>query len=82
MPDNQEHCRRLAAQIFAQLPEDRDEALLTLRYAREILLFLGDKWTRRPARPVTLFPQMKGLVVVPANDPEDQTGSLDTASPG
>lgn len=44
---NAEHCKRLAAQIFAQLPEDRSETLLVMAYVQEILLNLGEAWSLR-----------------------------------
>lgn len=62
-----EHCRRLAAQVFTQLPEDHAEALLTLRYARDILRYLGKGWpTQAPSvLPTQLFPVRTGLAGAP-----------------
>lgn len=39
-----EYVKRLAAQIVSQLPEDSQDAMSALDYAREILLNLGKSW--------------------------------------
>lgn len=38
------HIKRLACQIYTQLPEDKREALLVLRYVRQIIFCLGESW--------------------------------------
>lgn len=75
---NKEHCRRLAAQIYAQLPEDRSEALLTIQYVRDIMQNLGGRWTQ--AGVIPLFPQ-RGQGVAPAAYQEAPSDPLDTANP-
>lgn len=77
-----EHCRRLAAQIFAQLPEDHAEALLTLRYARDILRCLGRVWPEQEGRaPIRLVPAVTGPVAAQAAVPANRNDRQDIASP-
>ncbi len=38
------HLKRLACQIYTQLPEDKRDALLVMRYVRQILFCLGADW--------------------------------------
>ena len=38
------HLKRIACQVFTQLPEDKREALLVLRYVRQIVFCLGEDW--------------------------------------
>ncbi len=38
------HIKRLACQIYTQLPEDKREALQVLRYVRQIIFCLGEEW--------------------------------------
>lgn len=38
------HLKRVACQVFTQLPEDKREALLVLRYIRQIIFCLGEDW--------------------------------------
>lgn len=84
---SREHCRRLAAQIFTQLPEDRAEALTTLRYVRDILRYLGETWPAQAAanaNAIQLLPVRKGpeealgAAVASRNDPP---GTANRASP-
>lgn len=42
--DQDGHLKRIACQIYTQLPEDRREALLVLRYVRQIVFCLGEEW--------------------------------------
>lgn len=42
MPDG--HLRRMACQIAAQLPDDREECLRVLRYVEDIVTHLGRGW--------------------------------------
>jgi len=39
-----EYIKRMAAQIVSQLPEDSQDAMSVLDYAREILVNLGKSW--------------------------------------
>lgn len=38
------HLKRIACQVYTQLPEDKREALLVLRYVRQIVFCLGEDW--------------------------------------
>lgn len=38
------HIKRLACQIYTQLPEDKREALQVLRFVRQIIFCLGEEW--------------------------------------
>lgn len=38
------HLKRIACQVFTQLPEDKREALQVLRYIRQIIFCLGEDW--------------------------------------
>lgn len=38
------HLKRIACQVYTQLPEDKREALLVLRYIRQIIFCLGEEW--------------------------------------
>jgi hypothetical protein len=38
------HIKRMACQIYTQLPEDKREALLVLQYVRQIIFCLGEDW--------------------------------------
>ncbi len=38
------HIKRLACQLYTQLPEDKREALQVLRYVRQIIFCLGEEW--------------------------------------
>lgn len=49
--DNGQHegsIKRIACQIFTQLPEDRDEALQVLRYVRGLVRGTGEHWDAEP----------------------------------
>lgn len=61
------HIKRLACQLYTQLPEDKREALQVLRYVRQIIFCLGEEWeTVSRSAPILSFPQ----------DPKGQAGSL------
>lgn len=61
------HIKRLACQLYTQLPEDKREALQVLRYVRQIIFCLGEEWeTVSRTAPILSFPQ----------DPKGQAGSL------
>lgn len=38
------HIKRMACQIYTQLPEDKREALQVLQYVRQIIFCLGEDW--------------------------------------
>lgn len=38
------HLKRIACQVYTQLPEGKREALLVLRYVRQIVFCLGEDW--------------------------------------
>lgn len=38
------HFKRIACQVYTQLPENKREALLVLRYVRQIVFCLGEEW--------------------------------------
>lgn len=48
------HFKRIAAQIYTQLPEDKRDALLVLRYVRQIVFCLGEDW--ETVSPSSLLP--------------------------
>lgn len=50
------HIKRMACQIYTQLPEDKREALQVLRYVRQIIFCLGEEWeTVARAAPILPF---------------------------
>lgn len=76
------HIKRMACQIYTQLPEDKREALLVLQYVRQIIFCLGEDWEAVMKTGAILpFQQsdQKGLAgrlrVVPEapNDPQDKS---------
>lgn len=58
------HLKRMACQIYTQLPEDKREALHVLRYVRQIIFCLGEDWdaVTRSAPILPFSPEMKGQV--------------------
>lgn len=38
------HLKRIACQIYTQLPEDKREAMQVLGYVRQIIFCLGEEW--------------------------------------
>lgn len=56
------HIKRVACQIYTQLPEDKREALQVLRYVRQIIFCLGEDWeTVARSAPILPFsPDQKG----------------------
>ena len=86
MPDNlrvqaDPHIKRVACQIYTQLPEDKREALQVLQYVRQIIFCLGEDWeavTR--SAPIVPFPQESTgragyprVVPVDPTDPRDKS---------
>lgn len=61
------HVKRLACQIYTQLPEDKREALQVLKYVRQIIFCLGEDWeTVSRSAPILPFQQdLKGRGVFP-----------------
>lgn len=54
------HLKRLACQVFTQLPEDKREALAVLRYARQLIFCLGEEWETVSRTAVLPFESRKG----------------------
>lgn len=53
------HARRLACQIFTELPDNRAEALHVLSYVRQILFNLGEDWPgTKEVEAVKPFPRL------------------------
>lgn len=83
--------KRIACQIFTQLPDDRAEAVSVLRYARLIVDNLEGNWDAMVASqttPAKITPlraaaqQMIDLAGWQADEPEDQPAPLDKSNPG
>ncbi|EKF17094.1 hypothetical protein NA2_20028 [Nitratireductor pacificus pht-3B] len=52
------HIKRVACQIYTQLPDDKREALQVLGYVRQILFCLGEEWeTVARSAPILPFSQ-------------------------
>lgn len=51
------HLKRVACQLFTQLPEDKREALTVLRYVRQLIFCLGQEWETVSQSDVRLFEQ-------------------------
>jgi len=67
------HIKRMACQIYTQLPEDKREALQVLRYVRQIIFCLGEEWEAvARSAPILPFPQ----------DGKGQAGSLKVVPAG
>ena len=56
------HIKRMACQLYTQLPEDKREALQVLRYVRQIIFCLGEEWeaVARSAPILPFPPEQKG----------------------
>ena len=83
MPDG--HAKRLACQIAAQMPDDREESLRVLDYVREILFNLGGGWGAQVrAAPTQLFSVPRGIdpAGTQATATADPICHLDKANPG
>ena len=64
------YLKRIACQVYTQLPEDKREALLVLRYVREIVFCLGEEWeTVSRSSPILPFgpAQQRGLADRPTS---------------
>lgn len=76
------HLKRVACQVYTQLPEDKREALLVLRYVRQIIFSLGEEWeTVSRSAPILPFSNaQKDREERPATLRAAQNGRPDTAS--
>lgn len=76
------HLKRLACQLYAQMPEDKREALQLLGYIRQIIFCLGEDWeTVSRSAPVLPFgAEKKGRGAFPRAVPGDQNGPRDKAN--
>lgn len=77
------HLKRLACQIYTQLPEDKREALQVLQHVRQIIFCLGEDWeTVMRSAPILPFHQQerKGRAGFPRAVPEDQSDPRDRSS--
>lgn len=75
------HVKRMACQIYTQLPEDKREALQVLKYVRQIIFCLGEDWEAMSrSSPILPFsPEQKGRATFPTvvqgglSDPQDKS---------
>lgn len=76
------HLKRLACQIYTQLPEDKREALQVLRYARQLIFCLGEDWeTVSRSAPILPFStETKDRGVFPRVVPGGRTDPRDTSN--
>lgn len=77
------HIKRLACQIYTQLPDDKREALQVLRYVRQVIFCLGEDWeTVTRSAPILPFPSdQTGQVGFPRAVPEGRIGPRDRSNP-
>lgn len=54
------HLKRIACQVFTQLPDDKREALAVLRYVRQIIFCLGEDWEKVASSAILPFEPRKG----------------------
>lgn len=76
------HIKRMACQIYTQLPEDKREALQVLQYVRQIIFCLGEDWEAvvKTAAILPFQPDQKGPVARLRAVPEAQSDHLDKSS--
>lgn len=76
------HLKRLACQIYTQLPEDKREAMLVLKFVRQIIFCLGEDWeTVKRSAPILPFQQdPKGRGAFPRVVQGGQSDPQDTAN--
>lgn len=60
------HLKRVACQVYTQLPDNKREALLVLRYVRQIVFCLGDEWGKASRSPILPFDGQKDQAEAPA----------------
>ena len=77
------HLKRLACQVYTQLPEDSEEAVRVLDLVREIIFDLGAApITAERTTPILPFsPGLKGLVEFPKAAMANQNDRPDRANP-
>lgn len=77
------HLKRLACQIYTQLPEDKREALQVLKFVRQIIFCLGEDWEAvSRSTPILPFQQgQKGQATFPTVVQGGRTGPQDKSSP-
>lgn len=77
------HLKRIACQVYTQMPEDKREALLVLRYVRQIVFCLGENWeTVSRSAPILPFePGRRGQAEGPASLRVVPNGPRDRSSP-
>ena len=54
------HLKRVACQLYTQMPEDKREALQVLRYVRQLIFCLGEEW-EAVARSAPILPFQSDL---------------------
>lgn len=79
--ENDGHLKRLACQIYTQLPEDKREAMHVLRYVRQLVFCLGEEWETVSRTSVVLFPDQRDQEGRPAAWRAAQSGPQDKSSP-
>ncbi len=89
MPENLKiqvdpHIKRMACQLYTQLPEDKREALQVLQYVRQIIFCLGEDW-EAVVKSAAILPfqqaETKGQAVRLRAVPEGQSDHQDKANP-
>lgn len=75
------HLKRLACQLFTQLPDDKEEALRTLRYVRLIVENLDQNWEQMAAKITQLVPTPKGRAGWPEECPAGSRDDPGRANP-
>lgn len=78
------HIKRMACQIYTQLPEDKREALQVLQYVRQIIFCLGEDWDTvvKSASILPFQPQeQKGPAIRLRAALEGQSDHLDKSNP-
>lgn len=77
------HIKRMACQIYTQLPEDKREALQVLQYVRQIIFCLGEDWDA-VVKPAAILPfqqqEQRGPATRLRAVPEVQSDPLDKSS--
>lgn len=77
------HIKRMACQIYTQLPEDKREALQVLQYVRQIIFCLGEDW-EAVVKTAAILPfqsqEQRGPAARLRAVPEGQSDPLDKSS--
>lgn len=78
------HIKRMACQLYTQLPEDKREALQVLQYVRQIIFCLGEDW-ELVVKSAAILPfqqqETKGQAGRLRAVPEALTGHQDKSNP-